>query len=42
MGNYWRPVKRSKQSDEEWKNYVKQGGTVTKDGNFFFLQDRKG
>lgn len=42
MGNYWRPVKRSKQSDEEWKNYVKQGGTVTKDGNFFFPKAPEG
>ncbi len=41
-GNYWRPVKRGKQSDEEWKAYVKQGGTVTEDGKFFFPRAPQG
>lgn len=35
-GNYWRPVKKSKQSEVEWKDYLKQGGTVSDDGQFFF------
>lgn len=35
-GNFWRPVKRAKQSDEEWKAYLRQGGTVSEKGDFFF------
>lgn len=41
-GNFWRPVKRDKQSDWEWKKYVKQGGTVTDDGKFFFPKAPEG
>lgn len=41
-GNYWRPVKKSKQSETEWKDYLKQGGTVSEDGKFFFPKAPEG
>ena len=35
-GAWWRPVKRSKVSDVEWKAYLKMGGTVTEDGSLWY------
>lgn len=35
-GEYWRPVKRSKVSDVEWKAYQKLGGTVTDNGQLWY------
>lgn len=35
-GQWWRPVKRSKVSDVEWKSYLKKGGTVTEDGSLWY------
>ena len=35
-GNQWRPVKRSKQSDVEWKQYMAMGGQVTDDGSLWY------
>lgn len=38
-GEYWRPVKRSKVSDTEWKEYLALGGTVTDDGSLWYPYD---
>lgn len=35
-GAMWRPVKRSKVSDVEWKDYRRMGGTVTDDGSLWY------
>ncbi len=35
-GAYWRPVKRSKVSDVEWKGYLSMGGTETEGGKLWF------
>lgn len=35
-GAQWRPVKRSKQSDTEWKQYLGMGGQVTEDGSLWY------
>lgn len=35
-GEWWRPVKRVKVSDTEWKEYRKMGGTVTEDGSLWY------
>ena len=35
-GGQWRPVKRSKQSDVEWKQYLETGGQVTEDGSLWY------
>ena len=35
-GSQWRPVKRSKQSDVEWKQYLEMGGQVTEDGSLWY------
>ena len=35
-GSQWRPVKRNKQSDVEWKQYLFMGGTVTDDGTLWY------
>ena len=35
-GEWWRPVKRSKNSDEEWKQYLRKGGSVTQDGSLWY------
>lgn len=35
-GGQWRPVKRSKQSDVEWKQYLDMGGQVTPDGSLWY------
>ena len=35
-GSQWRPVKRGKQSDVEWKQYLSMGGQVTDDGSLWF------
>ena len=35
-GQYWRPVKRSKMSDVEWKEYKRMGGSVTDDGQLWY------
>ena len=38
-GDYWRPVKRSKVSDVEWKQYLSLGGTLTEDGSIWYPYD---
>lgn len=35
-GAYWRPVKRSKVSDVEWKEFLNMGGTVTENGQLWY------
>lgn len=35
-GAYWRPVKRSKVSDTEWKEFTDMGGTQTDGGKLWF------
>ena len=35
-GAYWRPVKRGKVSDTEWKAFLKMGGTVSEDGKLWY------
>lgn len=41
-GAYWRPVKRSKVSDAEWKEFLNMGGTVVEDGKLWFPFNLKG
>lgn len=38
-GAMWRPVKRSKVSDVEWKEFLSMGGTVTEDGSLWYPYD---
>lgn len=40
-GAWWRPVKRSKVSDVEWKEYLKMGGTVSGDGSLWYASGLK-
>lgn len=40
-GKYWRPVKRAKVSDVEWKAFTKMGGTETDGGKLWFPYDLK-
>ena len=40
-GDNWRPVKRSKVSDVEWKRYAKLGGKQTEDGSLWYPWDAK-
>lgn len=35
-GQQWRPVKRSKMSDAEWKQYLEMGGQVTEKGDLWY------
>ncbi len=35
-GAWWRPVKRSKVSDVEWKTFLSHGGTVSDDGSLWY------
>ncbi len=35
-GKYWRPVKRSKVSDTEWKAFKEMGGTETQGGQLWY------
>jgi len=35
-GQQWRPVKRSKMSDVEWKQYLEMGGQVTEKGDLWY------
>ena len=35
-GAFWRPVKRGKVSDVEWKAYLSKGGEVTEDGSLWY------
>ena len=35
-GQQWRPVKRGKMSDVEWKQYLNMGGQVTDDGQLWY------
>ena len=35
-GALWRPVKRSKVSNDEWKGFLAMGGTVTEDGSVWY------
>ena len=41
-GARWRPVKREKVSDWEWKEYLRLGGTVTSDGTLWMPYSLKG
>ena len=41
-GGFWRPVKRGKVSDVEWKEYLKKGGEVTEDGSLWYAYNLKG
>ena len=38
-GEWWRPVKRGKVSDVEWKDYCDMGGTVADDGKLWYPFD---
>ena len=40
-GAWWRPVKRSKVSDVEWKAFLAMGGTVSEDGSLWYPFDLK-
>ena len=40
-GAFWRPVKRSKVSDVEWKAFRAMGGTVSEDGSLWYPFDLK-
>ncbi|MBQ3636677.1 MAG: glycoside hydrolase family 28 protein [Bacteroidales bacterium] len=40
-GKYWRPVKRSKVSDTEWKEYKKMGGEEAEEGKLWFPYNLK-
>lgn len=40
-GAWWRPVKRSKVSDVEWKAFLSMGGTVTEDGSLWYPDTRE-
>lgn len=41
-GDYWRPVKRSKVSDTEWKRFIQDiGGKVTPKGDLFYPWNTK-
>ena len=35
-GDQWRPVKRGKMSDVEWKQYLEMGGQVTEKGDLWY------
>ena len=35
-GAFWRPVKRTKVSDVEWKAFLSMGGTVSEDGSLWY------
>lgn len=35
-GEFWRAVKRGKQSDVEWREYLELGGTVTEKGDLWY------
>jgi polygalacturonase len=35
-GDAWRPVKKSKMTDAQWKKLVKSGGVVTEDGKMWY------
>ena len=41
-GSFWRPVKRSKVSDVEWKDYLSKGGEVTEDGSLWYAYNLVG
>ncbi len=40
-GAHWRPVKRYKVSDVEWKEYLSMGGTLSEDGKLWYPYDLK-
>lgn len=35
-GEWWRPVKRGKVSDVEWKQFLRMGGTTTAEGDLWY------
>lgn len=35
-GDYWRPLKRNKVSDGQWKNQLKKGGVLSPDGKVWY------
>ena len=41
-GSFWRPVKRSKVSDVEWKDYLAKGGEVSEDGSLWYAYNLEG
>ena len=41
-GSFWRPVKRSKVSDVEWKDYLAKGGEVSEDGSLWYAYNLVG
>lgn len=41
-GTFWRPVKRSKVSDVEWKHYMAKGGTLNEKGDIWYPHNLKG
>lgn len=41
-GAYWRPVKRSKVSDYEWKRFTQMGGTLSEKGDVWYPYNLKG
>lgn len=41
-GQVWRPVKRGKVSDDEWKQFLRLGGSVSPDGKMWLPQPIKG
>lgn len=40
-GAWWRPVKRTKVSDVEWKTFQRMGGSVTEDGSLWYPDTRE-
>ena len=40
-GAWWRPVKRGKVSDTEWKEFLKKGGEVTEDSSLWYPYNLK-
>ncbi len=40
-GAWWRPVKRTKVSDVEWKAFLSMGGSVTEDGSLWYPDTRE-
>ena len=35
-GDYWRPLKKSKVTGNQWKNQLKKGGVLSDDGNIWY------
>ncbi|MFL1013454.1 glycoside hydrolase family 28 protein [Flavisericum labens] len=39
-GDAWRPVKKSKMTDSQWKRLVNSGGTISTDGRIWFPSEK--